>query len=577
MTKRKINVQWVAVLCLVALLIGALSVFLFRTPANAAVDISGTGAREEFYTLGNPTFSFSSIYADGMVLQREKEICLTGFSNVAGIDATATLADENGVIIAIGSAKTTAGQFSITLPAQSAAKGLTLNIRITSGADTFYDKTFTDVAVGEVWILSGQSNMWVPLHHLEDAAGYLANADNYGDNIRYFTQSRAASFEEQTDTVGGGWYTATAENLSAHEISGIGYVMAARLADQLDGVPVAVINAYYAGSSITAWFDLDTVENKYPSLYNTYLDYQSKGTPSSWNLVPSACYNQMVHPIKGYTARGIVWYQGESNSGTPDQYLDYYKTLTSLWREWLHNDELPFMVMQLAPYPGNAYPAFRNAQYNMVQNDPYSYLISTSEDGPVFSAADNRNGFGYSHVHPARKSGIGLRTADMILGEIYGADLGRAHKAPEVVSVTRDGNRVILTFDTDLTLLHGNTVEGFTLDGVAAVGVIDGKTLTLTAEGVSEPKTVAYAQDKLTVVMKDGTVYRNVTNVHVGNDGESGRNYSDYSYTTFVTEDGKTITVGAGSHDVIRSTYGGNLTNESGYALPAFSLTVSAE
>lgn len=529
------------------------------------------------YTLGNPSFSFSSIYADGMVLQRNKEIRLSGFGNASGADILATLTDKNGNLLAVASEKTTMGQFSVTLPALPAAKGLTLNIRISNGADIFYEKTFTDVAVGEVWILSGQSNMWLPVHQMEDAAEYLANADNYGDNIRYFSQDRAASFTPMTDTVNGGWYTATRKNLTTRAISGIGYVMATRLADQLDGVPVAIIDAYYEGSSIVTWLDLDTIRSTYPSLYTTYLDYESKGTPSSWNKVPSVCYNQMVHPIKGYTASGVIWYQGESDIGISSLYTDYYKTLTSLWRGWLGNDELPFMVMQLAPYANIRCRDFRNAQYNMVQSDPYSYLISTTEDGPLFTAADNVNGFGYAHVHPARKSSIGLRTADMILGKIYGVDLGRAYKAPEIVSQRREGNRVILTFDSELSLLHGGAVEGFTLDGVAAVGIIDGNVLTLEAAGVTEPKTVAYAQDTITVVMKDGTVYRNIKDIHVGNDAQSDRPSADRSYTTFVTAEGETIRVDADSHDVIRSTYGGNLTNESGYAMPSFSLSVSAE
>lgn len=536
----------------------------------------------KIYTLGNPSFSFSSIYADGMVLQRNKTITLCGFADASGIEATATLTDKDGVLLAINQTETVAGQFEITLPPMAAAKGLSLNIRIASGREVFYDKTFTDVAIGEVWILSGQSNMAFEAKDMEDAAQYLANADNYGDNIRYYTQSRIGSFTPATDTQGGGWYVASAENLKTHAISGIGYVMATRLAEQFgDDVPVAIVNAYYAGSSIVAWFDLDTIQTKYESLYQSYLTAKAAGTPSSWNTIPSVCYNQLVHPIKGYTASGLLWYQGESDCGRPDLYGDYYKTLTSLWREWLHNDELPFVVMQLAPYESTSYPAFRNLQYNMVQSDPYSYLISTMDDGPVFNAADNRNGYGYSHVHPAKKSGIGLRTADMILGAIYGIDLGRAYKAPEVVSVKRDGEKVILTFDTELTLLYGDIVTGFTLDGVAAVGTIDGKTLTLTAAGVTEPKTVAYAQDTLTVVMKDGTVYHNVTNVHVGNDADSSKTYNDRSYTTFdaidTTGEKVNVKVRAGSYDVIRSTYGGNLTNESGYALPAFSLTVSAE
>lgn len=519
----------------------------------------------KFYTYGSPEFSLSSIYADGMVLQRGREITLSGFSNATGMTVKARLTDAKGDLVAEGTGITEASRFTLTLPALTAQKDLTLKITIANEEETFLSETFRNVAIGEVWLLGGQSNMWLPLHMLEDAEAYLANADNYGDNIRYYSQARKASFTPEKETVDGKWLVATEENLRTTEISGIGYVCASRLASELGDVTVAVIDVYYAGSSIVAWFDLDTIKSEYPDLYTTY-EKNLGTTPSSWNTIPSVCYNRMVNPIKGYTAAGMLWYQGESDCGNA-KYADYYKTLTSLWREWTKNDALPFVVMQLAPYAGSSYPSFRSLQYNMVAADPHSYLISTSEDGPVFSMADNVNGYGYAHVHPARKSGIGLRAADMILGEVYGVSFKSAYKAPELLSAVQSGSSVILTFDTELSLLHGTKVEGFTLNGVAAVGVINGKTLTLTADGVTEPTVVAYAQDTFTVVMKDGTVYRNITNVVVSDDRQT---------TTFKC-DGKTVTVGAWSHDVLRSTYGGNLTNSSGYALPAFSLSVTAE
>ncbi len=522
------------------------------------------GAAPKIYTVGiKIALSQSSIFGNGMVIQRDKEIHIFGFSNHDGITVTATLGSNTG------SAVSENGRWDVVLPAMSAAKGLTLTI---SADGMERPMIYTNVDIGEVWLLGGQSNMQFTVANMEDAIEYTANADNY-DNLRIYYQEQSGSFLEANDTVSGSWQTASAQNIQ--KFSAIGYVMATRLANELDDdVTVAVIDAYYAGSKIQAWLDLETLEGSYSDDYNTYLTnknyYESNGTFMSgykWTTIPSTCYNSMVYPIAGYGVKGVIWYQGEGNSGEYSRYESYYNSLTDLWRRDFNDPELPFVVIQLAPYIFSN-NNMRNTQYQMVENDPYSYLITSGTDGPVYNYQDNVQGYGYNHVHPSRKSEIGLRTADLLLAEIYGIGSNEPYAAPSVVSVTADGGTVTLTFDSDIILLWGNTATGFELgDGskyADADAVIDGNKIILTASGISNAVYVRYAYKNLISECEDGTL------IIPTKDTIS----SDKTQTT-ITHSGGSYVFVAGDNEAIRSTNGGNVTNATGYPAPSFLIEIN--
>ena len=75
------------------------------------------------------------------------------------------------------------------------------------------------------------------------------------------------------------------------------------------------------------------------------------GDVSLQNL-PTTLYNAVLHPLAPYALNGVVWYQGESNTGNPAPYADYLKKLMGCWRDRWQDQQMPFVIVQLANYDG---------------------------------------------------------------------------------------------------------------------------------------------------------------------------------------------------------------------------------
>ena len=542
------------------------------------------------YVLGSDsglsTVKMTSIYADGMVFQRDMPINVFGTCRKVGAEIKVTLGNET-VIATVDST----GNFKATFGARSAQKGLTLTVE---QLDVEYPTVFTynDVAIGEVIVISGQSNAAYELYKMEDAAEYIANADNYS-SIKVFRSPTKYEFYEVEGGIGN-WYTVTSELLKkpggiSGDISAIGYVLATRMADELgDDIAIALIDASYGGSSIYAWMEFNYFTEKFGSStsnsaktgiqrYNDYNAFYLKNGryPTSVNEVatyvekpytntPGICYNTMIGPIEGYTARCVVWYQGEANATShATTYGTYFDALKENYKKAFANDGLKFFVVQLAPYATN-YADFKTTQYNLAEAGD-TFVISTSREGPTFNSSD----LAYGTIHPSRKSPVGHRVADSVLKNVYGLYEGEVVEAPKVVSVTRDGNKLIVTFDTKLSLSYGNALLGFEIAGAdksfkTAVGKIDGNTVTLTADGVDSPVYVRYAYSAIQLVLSDGTVIDNPNLIKAIDDGKG----------VITGPDGTQYVFDGDPSLVIESRYVGNLTNESGHPMPTFMLEV---
>ncbi len=542
------------------------------------------------YVLGSDagisTVKMASLYADGMVFQRDMPINVFGTCRKVGAEIKVTLGDET-VIAVVDSM----GNFKATFGARAAARGLTLTVE-QLGVDIPTVFTYNDVSIGEVIVISGQSNAAYELYKMEDAAEYIANADNYS-SIKVFRSPTKYEFYEVEGGIGN-WYTVTSELLKksggiSGDVSAIGYVLATRMADELgDDIAIALIDASYGGTSIYAWLEFnDFVErfgnstsesaktgiqryNDYVSFYlkngryPTSVDEVSTYVEKPYTNTPGICYNTMIAPIEGYAARCVIWYQGEANSGShKTTYGTYFDALKENYKKAFANDDLKFFAVELAPYATNQ-GDFTVTQYNLGEADD-TFVISTSREGPVFNSSD----LAYGTIHPSRKSPIGHRVADSVLKNVYGFYAEEVVEAPRVVSVTRDGNKLIITFDTKLSLSYGNVLEGFEIAGSdnkfkTAVGEISGNTVTLTADGVDSPAYVRYAYSSMQLILKDGTVISNPSLYNAVVDGKAVIKDSDG--TEYVFDGDPSL--------VIETRYVGNLTNESGHPTPTFMLAV---
>ncbi|MBQ7402813.1 MAG: hypothetical protein IJW05_05185 [Lentisphaeria bacterium] len=215
-------------------------------------------------------------------------------------------------------------------------------------------------------------------------------------------------------------------------------------------------------------------------------------------LTPSILYNAMIHPIKTYGIRGVIWYQGESNATTLADSLAYRKKLAAMIRDWRYQWEqgdFPFLQMQLANYDLGAKAAYKEDSLWAILRDQQRRIC---DDLPsVFMAS--AVGIGeMKDIHPQDKKSAGTRMALCALGQVYQQDL--LPEGPRFTECIPEGNnlRVTFRFAEGLTL-DREKEQSFYLAGADKIFYpaenirIDGSSLILSSGKVASPRAVRYA------------------------------------------------------------------------------------
>jgi len=204
---------------------------------------------------------------------------------------------------------------------------------------------------------------------------------------------------------------------------------------------------------------------------------------------PTVLYNGMIKPLAPYALRGVLWYQGESNSSRAFQYRSLFPALIHDWRATWGESELPFYFVQLAAFePGlieqNKWPELREAQL---------MALSLPETGMAV-AIDIGNP---RDVHPKNKQEVGNRLARLALRRIYGREI--ADSGPIYRGMIAEGSQLRLTFDHTEGGLEakGGALRGFTVAGEdrefhPAEARIEAGTVVVWSEAVPEPKASRY-------------------------------------------------------------------------------------
>ena len=442
---------------------------------------------------------FSDVFQDNMTLQRHKPIKFFGTSDIES-DVTVYLNGEK-----IAEDKITEGAFTITLPEQKEAENAELRIVAHTG-EMF---TFCNVDIGEVWLAGGQSNMEFLMKYEEtyETERIVCN----DDHLRFYNVPQYAFDGEEKEgfKINHGyniWHTANSDSLWC--FSAAGYFHAKKLREEL-GVPVAILGCNWGGTSASAWMDTDTLdkdpelcaycndyrrdENKSPDyaqkeyrnrrvsnhkytrwvndmLLLGYQDrpdvkiscsfvnmFRPKNIGIGWQSFqrPGGLYVTMLSKIIGYTVRGVIWYQGESDDYYAELYSKLFTKMINRWREdW--NDNLPFIFVQLAPYGyGVRYPELRRQQELVEKTVDNAFMVTISDIGME------------RDIHPKNKHDVGYRLALKALGKIYGMDI--VCDAPYANKAERNGNDIILYFDNcGKLVIKGdklNAIKVFSTDG----------------------------------------------------------------------------------------------------------------
>ena len=395
----------------------------------------------------NAQLQLGSILDDNMVLQQNSVINLWG---KATPNQKITILSSWNVQI-VSTIANDKGEWATKIKTTDAGGPYT--ILISTKTDKLLLK---NILLGEVWLCSGQSNMEMPVEGFQDqpingSAEIIANADY--PTIRLFNVERAA-LSEPASTCKGSWKIANSESVA--KFSAIGYLYAKYLTDKLK-VPVGVICSSWGGSRIEAWMNKETIA-KFP---NALAQTTYEKTPEHQRA--TMLYNGMISPIKNFSIKGVLWYQGESNIINYYDYPSLMQAMVAQWRTDFNATDFPFYFVEIAPYtypfPGSLNSALqREAQLKAVSLIPNSAMVSTIDLGDR------------DWIHPAEKNLIAKRLASTALTETYQIK-GIQYKVPTFKSMeVKDSVMHVYFNNTPLGLSNfGKKVQCFELAGADKV------------------------------------------------------------------------------------------------------------
>lgn len=396
----------------------------------------------------------STLISDNMVLQQQSEARIWGEAS-AGAKVQVSVSWSKEKYISKADAN---GNWLISVKTPKASYN-THSIIISEGKEKV---TVKNILIGEVWLASGQSNMEMPLKGfagccVQNGTEDAMKAHIESPYVRMFKVKKTQSLHEQKYCEGT-WDEPTFTN--ALEYSATAYYFASALSNALQ-VPVGIVNSSYGGAHVESWTSRD-VCRQYSDIPQDSLGIYNFGSYDFDR--PMLMYNAMFAPIKNYTYRGIIWYQGCSNVGHADVYAERLANMVKLWRSDLSLGDIPFYQVELAPYIfgsgkddiGGA--LLREAQMNATNIIPNCDIISTNDLALPIEVYN---------IHPSRKRPVGQRLSYLALNKVYGMkEVPTSGPRYDKSKFHIEGNKAIVGFITnEFGICRNWGLEGFEIAG----------------------------------------------------------------------------------------------------------------
>lgn len=443
-----------------------------------------------------------AVYSDNMVLQRNQSLIIRGTAN-AGEQVSLSIANQKHRATADSN-----GKWEIKLSPLSTATNLTLQISAPSRT-----LTYKNVAAGEVWLCSGQSNMEFMLKQTVDASAFIPQARD-GDlrlldfKARWRTdavewpKTALDSINELLHFTEPSWTMASPE--SAAEFSAIGYHFGRILRGALGSdVPIGMICNAVGGSTAEAWIDRRTLEFEMPALLanylkNDFIQYWCRGR-AALNIKqgdnplqrhpyqPCYLFESGILPLEHFAIKGVLWYQGESNAHNIEAHEQIFPLLVKSWRKYFENPDLPFYFVQLSSINRPSWPHFRDSQRLLAEKLPNTYMAVSSDKGDP------------SDVHPRDKRPIGDRLARLALRYSYNfTDIIAHGPSPRCAKFTADTVFLTMDYAQGLQTSDNEAIRTFELaadEGLfvaAEAKIISDNCLAVVAKNLKNPRYLRY-------------------------------------------------------------------------------------
>jgi sialate O-acetylesterase len=209
---------------------------------------------------------------------------------------------------------------------------------------------------------------------------------------------------------------------------------------------------------------------------------------------PEGLYNGMIAPLLNYKIKGVIWYQGESNTAKPSEYQKLFSAVIADWRGKWNQGDFPFLYVQLANFmevkvspSESGWAELRDAQLKTlaVPNAAMAVTIDLGE---------------WNDIHPLNKEDVGKRLALAAQKVAYGEEK-TVYSGPIYQSMKIEGNKIVLTFTNTgggLTAKGGGELKYFAIAGadkkfVWAKAKIEGNKVVVWDDQLTNPVAVRYA------------------------------------------------------------------------------------
>ncbi|WP_165876141.1 sialate O-acetylesterase [Mariniflexile fucanivorans] len=437
----------------------------------------------------------ASVFGNSMVLQQNEPINIWGESTPGttikaqlGVEEQATITDSNG-------------KWQVTFKALKASfRPIVLNVN---------NLKIENILIGEVWLCSGQSNM---AFQLKNMAGYDTIANQVPNkNIRFlkhsnirivakngYTEEELARCNTQ-NFFQAKWEESTLE--TSEMFSAVAWVFANGLHKKLK-VPIGIIQVAVGGSAINNWIPKDALQSNpltahlfktdwlsnehvkvehrnrakeaFQKVLNANEPYRAGQFKYRWLCEPSFLFEAGIAPLKNMAFRGVLWYQGESDTDTMET-VNNTKTLFPLmvneWRKYFNIGDFPFLYVQLPAYKSQFWPEFREIQQQTLEEVENTSMVVTIDLGLE------------TNIHPTDKYPVGDRASKLALKNVYGFD--EIIGFPKLKKWTLNNQEIALTFEESGKGIFSssNHIAGFEIGNqlgefyMAETKLVDGKVI----------------------------------------------------------------------------------------------------
>ncbi|MBI2844281.1 MAG: sialate O-acetylesterase [Armatimonadetes bacterium] len=414
------------------------------------------------------TVTPNSLFSDNAILQQGMSVPIWGTAG-DGEKVTVFFQDQKVSTVARN------GKWMVRLKPLKSGGPFEMTI---SGENTVELK---NILVGEVWLCSGQSNMWWPIDYSGDKQ--QAKAEPRDPLLRVFAVPELSSGAPvgEADSI---WQESDPDVVG--KFSAVAYFFGRDLRKALK-VPIGLITSAVGGTWVKQWTRRAVVESC-PEWFVKYTIDEKTG----------GLYNGMIAPLIPYAIKGVIWYQGETEAlwASSFEYETLFPMLIRNWREDWNQGNFPFLFVQLAPFkritrglnPEHKefnWAKLRETQLVTSLRVPRTAMVVITDFGDEY------------YIHPHHKAPVGARLALAARALAYEERI--TYSGPVYKSIKIKVDRAMIGFRHvgSGLMAKGGELTGFTIAGedrkfVKAKADIHGEKVVVWSPEVPDPVAVRY-------------------------------------------------------------------------------------